>query len=240
MDIDSWIMAHEAAVRLSFFLGVFAVVAAWEILAPRRRLRIPKAMRWTNNLGLVALNTLLLRLLFPAAAVGMAAFAARQGWGLFNYLDAPYLLGLAVSVVVLDFVIWLQHVMVHAIPLLWRLHRVHHADLDYDLTTGARFHPVEIVLSMLIKFTTIAVLGPPVLAVLIFEVLLNTTAMFNHGNLRLPRRLDRDTALARCHPGHAPGASFRRGRRGQQQLRFQPALVGPAVRHLSGSTPERP
>jgi len=191
LDIDSWIMAHEAAVRLSFFVGVFAVVAAWEILAPRRRLRIPKAMRWTNNLGLVALNTLLLRLLFPAAAVGMAAFAARQGWGLFNYLDAPYLLGLAVSVVVLDFVIWLQHVIVHAIPLLWRLHRVHHADLDYDLTTGARFHPVEIVLSMLIKFTTIAVLGPPVLAVLIFEVLLNTTAMFNHGNLRLPRRLDR-------------------------------------------------
>jgi sterol desaturase/sphingolipid hydroxylase (fatty acid hydroxylase superfamily) len=191
LDIDSWIMAHEAAVRISFFLGVFAVVAAWEILAPRRRLRIPKTMRWTNNLGLVALNTLLLRLLFPAAAVGMAAFAARQGWGVFNYLDAPYLLGLAVSVVVLDFVIWLQHVMVHAVPLLWRLHRVHHADLDYDLTTGARFHPIEIVLSMLIKFTTIAVLGPPVLAVLIFEVLLNTTAMFNHGNLRLPRRLDR-------------------------------------------------
>ena len=144
-----------------------------------------------NNLGLVALNTMLLRLLFPAAAVGMAAFAAEQGWGLLNYSAPPLWLALIVSVIVLDFVIWLQHVMVHAIPVLWRVHRVHHADPDYDLTTGARFHPIEIVLSMLIKFAAIIVLGPPAVAVILFEVLLNATAMFNHGNVRLPTRVDR-------------------------------------------------
>ncbi len=139
----------------------------------------------------MALNTLLLRLLFPLAAVGVAAFAADNGWGLLNHYAAPFWLAVPVAVVAMDFAIWLQHVMVHAVPALWRLHRVHHADLDYDLTTGARFHPIEILLSMLIKFATIVVLGPPVLAVVIFEVLLNATAMFNHGNIRLPAALDR-------------------------------------------------
>jgi sterol desaturase/sphingolipid hydroxylase (fatty acid hydroxylase superfamily) len=152
---------------------------------------VGKAVRWINNLGLVALNTLILRLLFPAAAVGMAAFAAQYGWGLFNHFDLPLVFTVLVSVVALDLIIYLQHVMVHAVPALWRLHRVHHADLDFDVTTGARFHPVEIVLSMLIKFATISVLGPPVIAAAIFEVLLNTTAMFNHGNLRIPQSIDR-------------------------------------------------
>jgi len=191
LGIDTWIMSAEAAVRLGFFLGVFGLVALWEVLAPRRRLTVDKTVRWINNLGLVALNTLVLRLLFPAAAVGMAAFATKQGWGAFNYLDVPYGLAMVASVVAMDFVIWLQHVMVHAVPALWRLHRVHHADLDYDVTTGARFHPFEMVLSMLIKLATIALLGPPLVAVVIFEVLLNATAMFNHGNVRIPRPIDR-------------------------------------------------
>ncbi len=191
MDIDAWIMNNEPAIRLGFFFGVFGLIALWEILTPRRSLTVPKALRWANNLGLVLLNTLLLRLLFPAAAVGMAAFATQQGWGLFNYVDLPYGPALVASVVTLDFVIYLQHVIVHAVPLLWRLHRVHHADLDYDVTTGARFHPLEIILSMFIKFATIALLGPPVIAVVIFEVLLNATAMFNHGNEGIPRPIDR-------------------------------------------------
>jgi sterol desaturase/sphingolipid hydroxylase (fatty acid hydroxylase superfamily) len=191
MDIESWVMAHEVLVRLGFFFGVFVLMAVWEVGAPRRVLTVSKAMRWTSNLGLVVLNSAILRVLFPAAAVGMAAFVAREGWGLFNYVSLPHWTVVVVSVVALDFVIWLQHVMVHAIPALWRLHRVHHADLDYDLTTGARFHPLEIILSMLIKFAAIVVLGAPVLGVVLFEVLLNTTAMFNHGNVRLPPRVDR-------------------------------------------------
>jgi len=162
-----------------------------EILAPKRALTVSKAVRWANNLGLVFFNSFLLRLIFPAAAVGMAAFVSAQGWGIFNYYEAPFWLTVIVSVVIMDFIIYLQHVMVHAIPVLWRLHRVHHADLDIDVTTGARFHPIEIILSMLIKFATIVVLGPPVVAVVIFEVLLNATAMFNHGNVRLPKQLDR-------------------------------------------------
>jgi sterol desaturase/sphingolipid hydroxylase (fatty acid hydroxylase superfamily) len=189
--LDAFVQAHEATIRLGFFLGIFALMAVWELLAARRALSVSKAVRWVNNLGLVALNTLLLRLLFPAAAVGLAAYAARQGWGLLNHFQVPFWLGVPVAVVAMDFVIWLQHVMVHAVPVLWRLHRVHHADLDYDLTTGTRFHPVEIILSMLIKLATIMVLGPPVVAVILFEVILNGMAMFNHGNVRLPLPLDR-------------------------------------------------
>jgi sterol desaturase/sphingolipid hydroxylase (fatty acid hydroxylase superfamily) len=148
-------------------------------------------MRWTSNLALVALNTLLLRLLFPVAAVGVAAFASTNGWGLLNHFVVPAWLAVPAAVIALDAVIWLQHVVFHAVPVLWRLHCVHHADPDYDLTTGARFHPIEIVLSMLIKLAAIAVFGPPVVAVVIFEVLLNATAMFNHGNIRLPLALER-------------------------------------------------
>jgi len=144
-----------------------------------------------SNLGLVVLNTVMLRLLFPLAAVGVAAFCVKNGWGLINHFQVPFAIAVPLAVIAMDFVIWLQHVMVHAVPALWRLHRVHHADLDYDVTTGARFHPLEIILSMLIKFATIVVLGPPVVAVVIFEVLLNATAMFNHGNIRLAGGVDR-------------------------------------------------
>lgn len=191
MAVEQTLLAHEPAIRLGFFLGVFAVVALWEVAAPRRALTVSKALRWTSNLGLVALNTVALRLLFPLAAVGAAVFAAENGWGLLSHFDVPFWLAVPLAVIAMDFVIWLQHVMVHAVPALWRLHRVHHADLDYDVTTGARFHPLEIVLSMLIKFATIVVLGPPVVAVVIFEVLLNATSMFNHGNIRLPLAIDR-------------------------------------------------
>ncbi len=189
--MDTFIQVHEAAIRLGFFLGIFAVMALWELLAPCRVLSVSKTVRWVNNLGLVALNTLVLRMLFPLAAVGMAAFTAQQGWGLLNHFQVAFWLSVPVAVIVMDFVIWMQHVMVHAVPALWRLHRVHHADLDYDLTTGARFHPIEIILSMLIKFATIMVLSPPVVAVILFEVILNGMAMFNHANVRLPLPLDR-------------------------------------------------
>jgi sterol desaturase/sphingolipid hydroxylase (fatty acid hydroxylase superfamily) len=191
MTIEAFILANEPGIRVGFFIGVFALVGLWELAAPRRALTVAKAPRWASNLGLVVLNTVLLRLLFPLAAVGVAAFCAANGWGLLNHFQVPFAIAVPMAAVALDFVIWLQHVMVHAVPALWRLHRVHHADPDYDVTTGARFHPIEIVLSMLIKFATIVVLGPPVVAVVIFEVLLNATAMFNHGNIRLPLPLDR-------------------------------------------------
>ena len=191
MTWNDWIQGHELMIRLGFFFGVFAVMALWEAAAPARPLSVPKAKRWLNNLGLVALNSLVLRLLFPAAAVGVATLAEQQGWGALRYWGVPFGLAVVVAVVAMDLIIYLQHVMVHAVPLLWRLHRVHHADLDYDVTTGARFHPLEIILSMLIKFAAIVLLGAPVVAVVIFEVMLNAAAMFNHGNVRLPAALDR-------------------------------------------------
>jgi len=191
MSFEQIALENEPAIRLGFFLGVFAVIAVWEVFAPRRALTVSKALRWASNLGLVVLNTVLLRLLFPLAAVGLAAFSAQNGWGLLNHFEVPFWMAVPLAVIAMDFVIWLQHVMVHAVPALWRLHRVHHADLDYDVTTGARFHPLEIILSMLIKLATITVLGPPVVAVVIFEVMLNATALFNHGNIRLPGAIDR-------------------------------------------------
>ncbi len=191
MNWNDWILGNEVTIRLGFFFGIFAIMALWEMLSPRRVLSTSKSLRWSNNLGLVFLNSIVLRLLFPAAAVGVALFAREQGWGLFNYYHLPFVLAAIASVIIMDAVIYLQHVMVHAVPLLWRLHRVHHADPDYDVTTGARFHPLEIILSMLIKFATILLLGPPLIAVVIFEVLLNATAMFNHANVKLPLTVDR-------------------------------------------------
>ncbi len=191
MQFDQFVLTQEPIIRLSLFLGVFALIDAWEVLAPRRSLTVSKSLRWRNNLALVVLNTGLLRLLFPMAAVGVAAYCAAHGWGMLNRFHISLWIAVPLSVIVMDLVIWLQHVVFHAVPALWRLHRVHHADLDYDLTTGSRFHPVEIVLSMLVKFAAIAVLGAPVLAVMIFEVLLSAAAMFNHGNIRLPVGLDR-------------------------------------------------
>ncbi|MBD3609022.1 MAG: sterol desaturase family protein [Gammaproteobacteria bacterium] len=191
MGFSEWLMANEPIVRMSFFFGMLVIIALWEVVAPRRALTVSKAVRWLNNLGLVFFNSFLLRVAFPAAAVGVAAFASEQGWGILNYYQVPVWLAVVASVVIMDFIIYLQHVLVHAVPALWRLHRLHHADLDYDVTTGARFHPIEIFLSMFIKFSTIVVLGPPVVAVVIFEVLLNATAMFNHGNIRLPLGLDK-------------------------------------------------
>jgi sterol desaturase/sphingolipid hydroxylase (fatty acid hydroxylase superfamily) len=184
-------LANEPAIRLGFFLAVFAAVALWEALRPRRPRSVPRRVRWPGNLGVVVLNTLVLRVVFPTAAVGLALALEARGWGLLNAFAPPFWLAVPLSVVVLDLAIYLQHVMLHAVPALWRLHRMHHADLDFDVTTGARFHPIEILLSMAIKLTVVAALGPPALGVLMFEVLLNATSMFNHGNLRLPLAVDR-------------------------------------------------
>ncbi|MEW8321710.1 MAG: sterol desaturase family protein [Candidatus Thiodiazotropha taylori] len=189
--MTDFILNYELTIRLAAFFSIFALMAGWEALLPCRQQRFTRGQRWFANLGITLLNTLLLRLLFPAAAVGFAAFAQAKGWGLLNEVQLPFWLSVIIAVTLMDMVIYLQHVMVHAVPALWRLHRVHHADPDYDLTTGARFHPIEILLSMLIKIATIAALGPPVIAVLIFEVILNGMAMFNHGNVSLPKPLDR-------------------------------------------------
>ena len=185
------VLENEAIIRLGFFAGVLSSVAAWEWLAPRRARSHSRLARWPSNLGIVAVNTVVVRVLFPAAAVGAAWFAAERGWGVLGLLDLPYWLAVILSVAVLDLTIYLQHVMFHAVPLLWRLHRMHHADLDIDVTTGARFHPFEIVLSMGIKLAVVVLIGAPPFAVVIFEVLLNATAMFNHGNIRIPGGIDR-------------------------------------------------
>jgi sterol desaturase/sphingolipid hydroxylase (fatty acid hydroxylase superfamily) len=183
--------AYEPFIRLGAFGGVFVVMAIWELVGPRRQQAIGRGWRWPNNLGAVLVDTLLVRILFPTTAIGLALIGEARGFGLFNMIALPVLVGVVVSVIVLDLAIYLQHVLFHAVPALWRLHRMHHADLEFDVTTGLRFHPIEILLSMMIKLAVVAALGTPAVAVLIFEVLLNATSMFSHSNVRIPQGLDR-------------------------------------------------
>jgi sterol desaturase/sphingolipid hydroxylase (fatty acid hydroxylase superfamily) len=187
----SVLLTYEPLIRLAVFGSVFVVIAAWGFTVPRRKQAIGQGWRWPNNLGLVVVDTLLVRVLFPTTAVGLALVGEARGFGLFNIVALPAWVGVVLSVVILDLAIYLQHVLFHAVPTLWLLHRVHHADLEFDVSTGLRFHPIEILLSMLIKFAVVAALGAPALSVLIFEVLLNATSMFNHGNVRIPAGADR-------------------------------------------------
>ena len=181
----------EVAIRLGFFLGVLLLMTLWELLAPRRRLTVRKSPRWASNLTLVVLNVVLARFLVPVTAVAAAVAAESQGWGLLQLVDWPRWLEVGIAVLAFDLAIYLQHVMFHAVPALWRLHMVHHADLDLDVTSGLRFHTLEILLSALIKLAVVVVIGPAAVAVVIFEVLLNATSMFNHSNVRMPGWLDR-------------------------------------------------
>jgi len=184
------LLGYEPLIRLAASGGIFVVMAIWELAVPRRKRAVGRGWLWPNNLGVVAVDTLLVRFLFPTTAVGLALVAEARGLGLFNAIAFPTWLAVAAGVVILDLVIYLQHVLFHAVPALWRLHRMHHADLDIDVSTGLRFHPIEILLSMAIKLAVIAALGTPAVAVLIFEVLLNATSMFNHSNVRIPAAID--------------------------------------------------
>jgi sterol desaturase/sphingolipid hydroxylase (fatty acid hydroxylase superfamily) len=190
-SMTTLLLTHESGIRVAVFLGVLAVMALWEAAAPRRRREIPRVLRWSNNLGVVVIDTLLVRISFPIVAVGLAVVAQERGWGFFNTGGVPGWAAFIVSMLVLDLAIYLQHVMFHAVPALWRLHRMHHADLEFDVSTGVRFHPAEILLSMAIKLAVVAALGPPAVAVMVFEVLLNATSMFNHSNVRIPPAIDR-------------------------------------------------
>ncbi len=194
------ILAHAPALRLAVFLVILALVAGWEMIIPRRRRVLTRTRRWPQNLGFSVVNTLSLRLFLPGAAIGLATLADVKGWGLFHSVALPFWLAVVLSLLLLDLTIYLQHVMFHALPLLWRVHRVHHTDMDFDVTTALRFHPVEILLSMLIKLAVIALLGAPALAVLVFEIILNATAMFNHANASLPAGIERIARLVVVTP----------------------------------------
>src|SRR3954465_14332237 len=183
-------MNVEFLIRISSFALVFTAMAGWELVAPRRAWAVGRAPGWTNNLGILVVDVIAVRVLIPTAAVGAALFAAERGWGLFHLAGLPPGLAAVLGFLILDLVIYGQHVVFHKVPMLWRLHRMHHADLDIDVSTGVRFHPIEIIISLVIKIAVVAALGAPAVGVLIFEILLNATSMFNHGNVRLPGPID--------------------------------------------------
>jgi sterol desaturase/sphingolipid hydroxylase (fatty acid hydroxylase superfamily) len=191
MDFGAFLLNNDPAIRLGFFLGMFALMAAWELFAPRRVLGVSKPVRWIHNISIAIINVLLVRVLFPSAAVGVAVFAEERGTGLLNMFAIPYPLAILASLLVLDLAMYLVHLMFHAVPALWRVHRMHHADVDFDVTTGARFHPIQILLALPIKFAVIFVLGLPVLAVLVFEAVFNALSLFNHANVRISPTVDR-------------------------------------------------
>jgi len=181
----------EAIVRLFAFALIFAGMAIWEVLRPRRALVAGRSRRWPSNIGILIVDVLAVRVLIPTAAVGAALFAAGNGWGLFRLAELRLSFAAVLGFLALDLVIYAQHVVFHKVPWLWRLHRMHHADLDVDLTSGLRFHPIEILISLAIKIAVVLALGIPAVAVLAFEVVLNATSMFNHSNIAMPRWLDR-------------------------------------------------
>jgi sterol desaturase/sphingolipid hydroxylase (fatty acid hydroxylase superfamily) len=191
MDTGTNFISSETLVRLGFFAAIFFVMALSERIVPRRILLKSKMKRWISNLGIQIIDVVVLRLIFPVFPVGVAVICAQRGWGLLNYYQITPPLALIIGVPALDFVIYLQHRMFHVVPLFWRVHMVHHTDPDIDVTTAVRFHPVEIILSLLIKFTAVAAIGAPPLSVLIFEIMLNGAAMFNHGNVGIPLSIDR-------------------------------------------------
>ncbi len=193
--MDNWLSDHEMLFRLTCFIAVFTCIGLLEWYFPRRRLTASKAVRWGNNLTIVLVNNVLMKLVMPLFAIDAALLVQRYHLGLLPWLEnfAPIHSAIAIifCLISLDAAIYLQHRLFHHVPLLWRLHRMHHSDVDIDVTTGIRFHPIEIWISMLIKIVVVLMLGAPVTAVILFEVLLNLTAMFNHGNIRLPQQVDR-------------------------------------------------
>jgi len=194
------VFAHEQTIRLACFLGILVVLLIGEIAAPRRRQEIPRLLRWTNNLFIVVIDSILVRLLFPVLAVSLALKAESNDWGLFNLIDLHPVLATVLAIIALDLIIYFQHVILHAVPVLWRLHRMHHTDLEFDVSTGVRFHPIEIVLSMAIKLLVILIIGAPALAVLLFEILLNAASLFNHSNIKLPSKLEQYTRIILVTP----------------------------------------
>jgi len=190
MDAATTFIPPETLVRLGFFAAIFFVVALGEKIASRRILLKSKFKRWISNIGMQIIDVALLRLIFPIFPVGVAVICAQKGWGLLNYYQVIQPLTLFIGILTLDFVIYLQHRMFHFVPIFWRVHMVHHTDQDIDVTTAVRFHPLEIILSLLIKFTAVAAIGAPPLSVLIFEIILNGASMFNHGNIKIPLSFD--------------------------------------------------
>jgi len=181
----------ELLIRFGFFFGILIIMALWEVVAPRRPLATSKPSRWVSNLGLVLIDSVLVRLIFPITLMGVAFIARQRGWGLLNQFQFGFWFHIILGVLILDLAIYVQHIMFHAVPLFWRLHMVHHSDMDYDVTTGIRFHPIEIILSMGIKMAVVLLIGPLPLSIPIFEILLNGTSMFNHGNIRYPLSIDK-------------------------------------------------
>ena len=193
--MGDFLLNHEPTIRLITFLTVLIGMMVWEVASPRRRQEIPKVLRWTNNLSLVVIDTAILRLAFPVLAVGLAGIAKTNGWGLFNMIDLPLWIAVIFAIMLLDLATYLQHIVFHAVPGLWRLHRMHHADLEFDATTGLRFHPAEIVVSMTVKLALVLAIGAPAVAVLAFEVILNAASIFNHSNIALSPAMDRVVRL---------------------------------------------
>lgn len=177
---------YESYIRLGSFLAIFALLTIWEISSPKRKLLQLRYFRWFCNIGLITISSILVRFIIPTAAVGIALHVEQEQLGFLNLYELPFIVKFILAFVLMDLAIYFQHVMFHALPLFWRFHRVHHSDLDCDITTGLRFHPFEMIISIIFKFLIITSIGAPVLAVVFFEIILNAASMFTHSNIKIP------------------------------------------------------
>ena len=184
-------MENEIELRLTFFFGVLAIIALWELATPKRNLQIGRNIRWFRNISLVIISSIAARLILPFTAASVAVYAEQKQIGLLNLLPVPLWLAVLFSIILLDLIVYAQHLASHHVPIFWRLHKIHHIDQDIDVTTGARFHPFEIIISTLVKCVAVLLFGVSFIAVVLFEIILNATAMFNHGNINLPEKLDK-------------------------------------------------
>lgn len=188
--MQEFITENEGMIRLGAFIGILVMLAAWEISSPKRKLLNLRRFRWFSNIGLVVISSVLVRFILPTAAIGVSLYAEKHQLGFLYFFDLPLITHFIIAFILLDLSVYFQHVMFHALPMFWRFHRVHHSDLDCDVTTGLRFHPFEIIISILFKFFVIASIGAPVIAVVIFEIVLNAASMFSHSNIKIPLRIE--------------------------------------------------
>jgi len=191
-ELNQYIILNESLIRISFFITILLLMSYFEYTIPRKKLLLSKFRRWSNNISIVLINSLLLKLIFASSAISISIYTTKEHIGLLNLIEIPFFFSVVLSIILLDLIIYIQHRLFHEINFFWKFHKVHHSDMDYDVTTGFRFHPIEILISMLIKIVSIFILGVPVFAVVVFEVILSSLALFNHSNIKLPKKLDKN------------------------------------------------
>ncbi len=190
-EFNEYIIANEPIIRLSFFVSILLLMSLFEYIIPKKELLLSKFKRWSNNISIIVVNSFLLKFIFASSIITISIYTTENKIGLLNLFEISFFFSVILSIILLDLIIYFQHRLFHKIDFFWKFHKVHHSDMDFDVTTGLRFHPIEIIISMLIKMISVFIIGVPIIAIVIFEIILSSLSMFNHSNIKLPAILDK-------------------------------------------------